>query len=84
MYPSFKGTSLLSLVFGSPCSMKKISDNQADLPLFLVFHERTKHVKVDYHFIEKELSIKWDQLCEIWRPTCWFVYKIFGWCEIHL
>ena len=46
------------LRFGKDKQMKLICDNQTVLHIASnpVFHERTKHIKVDYHFIREITS----------------------------
>ena len=49
---------LQELRFGKDEQMKLIYDNQAALHIAsnLVFHERTKHIEVDYHFIREKIA----------------------------
>ena len=49
---------LRELRFGKDEEMKLICDNQAALHISsnLVFHERTKHIKVDCHFIREKIA----------------------------
>ena len=49
---------LQELRFGKDEQMKLICDNQATLHIAsnLVFHERTKHIRVDYYFIREKIA----------------------------
>ena len=49
---------LQELRFGKDEQMKIICDNQAALHIssIPVFHERTKHIKVDCHFIREKIA----------------------------
>ena len=49
---------LQELTFGKDEQMKLICDNQAALHIAsnLVFHERTKHIEVDCHFIREKIT----------------------------
>ena len=49
---------LQELRFGKDEQMKLICDNQAALHISsnLVFHEMTKHIKVDCHFIREKIA----------------------------
>ena len=49
---------LQELRFGKDEQMKLICDNQAALHISSdpVFHERTKHIKVDCHFIREKIA----------------------------
>ena len=49
---------LKELRFGKDEQMKLIYDNQVTLHISsdLVFHERTKHMKVDCHFIREKIA----------------------------
>ena len=49
---------LQELRFGKDEQVKLICDNQAALHISSnqVFHERTKHIKVDYHFIKEKIA----------------------------
>ena len=49
---------LRELRFGKDEQMKLIYDNQAALHIAsnLVFHERTKHIEIDYHFIREKIA----------------------------
>ena len=50
---------LHELRFGKDEQMKLICDNQATLHIALnpVFHERTKHIEVDCHFIKEKIAL---------------------------
>ena len=50
---------LQELRFGNDEQMKLICDNQATLHISSnpVFHERTKHIKVDCHFIKEKIAL---------------------------
>ena len=49
---------LQELRFGNDEQMKLISDNQAALHIASnpIFHERTKHIEVDCHFIREKIA----------------------------
>ena len=49
---------LQELRFGKDAQMKLICDNQAVLHISSnpVFHERTKHIEVDYHIIRENIA----------------------------
>ena len=49
---------LQELRFGKDEQMKLIYDNQGDLHIAFnpVFHERTKHIEVDNHFIKEKIA----------------------------
>ena len=49
---------LKELRFGNDGQMTLVCDNQATLHIASnpVFHERTKHIKVDYHFIQEKIA----------------------------
>nr|CAN66849.1 hypothetical protein VITISV_001067 [Vitis vinifera] len=49
---------LRELRFGKDEQMKLICDNQIALHIVSnpVFHERTKHIEVDYHFIREKIA----------------------------
>ena len=49
---------LQELKYGKDEQMKLICDNQAALHISsnLVFHERTKHIKVDCHFVREKIA----------------------------
>ena len=49
---------LQELIFGKDEQMKLICDNQAALHISsnLVFHERTKYIEVDFHFIREKIA----------------------------
>ena len=49
---------LQELRFGKGCQMTFVCDNQATLHIAsnLVFHERTKHIEVDCHFIREKIA----------------------------
>ena len=49
---------LQELRFGKDEQMKLICDNQSALHIAsnLVFHERTKHIEVDFHFIREKIA----------------------------
>ena len=49
---------LQELIFGKDEQMKLICDNQAALHISsnLVFHEKTKHIEVDCHFIREKIA----------------------------
>ena len=49
---------LQELRFEKDEQMKLICDNQAVLPISSnsVFHEKTKHIEVDYHFIREKIT----------------------------
>ena len=49
---------LQKLRFGNDEQMKLICDNQAVLHISsnLIFHERTKHIEVDCHFIREKIA----------------------------
>ncbi|RVW81643.1 Retrovirus-related Pol polyprotein from transposon RE2 [Vitis vinifera] len=55
---STSGHLLRELRFGKDEQMKLICDNQAALHIAsnLVFHERTKHIEVDCHFIREKIA----------------------------
>ena len=46
------------LRFGNDGQMMLVCDNQATLHITsnLIFHERTKHIEVDYHFIREKIA----------------------------
>ena len=48
---------LQELRFGKDGQMTLVCDNQATLHIASnpVFHERTKHIEVDYHFIREQI-----------------------------
>ena len=48
---------LQELRFGNDEQMTFVCDNQATLHIASnpVFHERTKHIEVDYHFIREKI-----------------------------
>ena len=50
---------LQELRFGKDEQMKLICDNQAALYIAsnMVFHERTKHIEVDCHFIREKIAL---------------------------
>ena len=50
---------LQELRFGNDEQMKLICENQAALHIASnpVFHERTKHIEVDYHFIKENIAL---------------------------
>ena len=50
---------LKELKFGKDEHMKLIYDNQAALHIASnpVFHKRTKHIEVDYHFIREKIAL---------------------------
>ena len=52
---------LQELKFGKDEQMTLICDNQAALHIAsnLVFHERTKHIEVDCHFIGEKIALRY-------------------------
>ena len=71
---------LQELRFGKDEQMKLKCDNQAALHISsnLVFHERTKHIEVDCHFIKEKIALRCmttsivnsnDQLADIFTKS---------------
>jgi len=48
---------LRELQFGDVTQMRLVCDNQVALHISVnfVFHERTKHIEIDYHFIREKI-----------------------------
>ena len=90
---------LQELRFGNDEQMKLICDNQVALHIASnpVFHERTKHVEVDYHFIREKIALGCmatsfvnsnDQLADIFTkslrgPKIKYICNKFGAYDIY-
>jgi hypothetical protein len=44
-----------------------------------VYHAKTKHIEVHYHFIREKIIAKENERysCQYWRSSCWHFHKGF-------